>query len=178
MEKHKNNLNIGVSLFFGVVGASIVMFLVIFAAYFMLDLSFVSNASCGSTGEAAYCFFDDKWDSDTYLSIITEFYSTVITVLIFLVGVMAAFAYVVIRGSAMQQAEEEIEREVDRYFETGKAQERILRGMGEAWKGEVGSIQERLELIEDALMYNEILPETIGVDDESDEEEDDEKKAE
>ena len=111
--KNKTLGNIGVSTFFGAIGAIIALLVSVFAVYLFIDLSFLSSASCGAADDYVYCFFDEKWDSGTYLSTITGFYSTIITLLIALLGVVAGLAFIVIRSSALQQAEESIEKEVD-----------------------------------------------------------------
>ena len=156
--KNKAPRNIGASIFFGALGAFMALLFSAFAGYLFIDLSFLSSASCGAGDDHVYCFFDEKWDSGTYLSTITGFYSTIITLLFALLGVVAGLAFIVIRGSALQQAEESIEREVDRYFETNKAEEKIRKGLETVGSVELEKIGQRLEEIEVALEEAGLLP--------------------
>lgn len=72
--------------------------------YFFIDISFVKNASCGSNRAFQYCFFDKAWDSGEYLSAITTFYGTIITILIGFLAILATLAFLVVRISAGHHA--------------------------------------------------------------------------
>lgn len=136
MAEDNSKRHIAVSLFFGAMGALVVLLSVVFVGYLLIDFSFLPDASCGGSDDYVYCFFDDKWDSETYLSVVSGFYSTIITILIFLLGTVAALAFIVIRGSAFREAEEAMEKEVDRYFESSKAEGKIHK-----WLEKIGGIE-------------------------------------
>lgn len=157
MTDKKGKINNAVSAFFGAVGALVALLLAFLAGYIYIDFSFLPAASCGGSENYVYCFFSENWDSETYLSVVSGFYSTIITILIFLLGAVAALAFIVIRGSALQQAEEAIEKEVDRFFETSKAEEKIHEGLEKVGRIELGKIEVRLEVIEIALDEADIL---------------------
>lgn len=151
MKENKVTANIAVSIFSGAVGTFVALLLVIFAGYTFLDLSFLPASSCSKDDGLVYCFFDENWDSGTYLSVVTGFYSTIITILIALLGVVAALAYIVIRGSAFQRAEEAIEKEVDRYFERSSTEEKIHLALGKIEDARINRIEQSIEEIEIAI---------------------------
>lgn len=91
------------------------------ALYLFVDLDFVKNAQCGSQLGLNYCFFDEKWDSGEYLSAITTFYGTIITILTGFLAVIATLAFLVVRTSAGHHAKEAMEGEVERYFASNAA---------------------------------------------------------
>lgn len=157
MAENKKLPIIAISVFFGAVGSFMAMLLTAFAVYIFIDLSFLSNASCADDQGFIYCFFDDQWDSETYLSALTGFYSTIITVLIGLMGVIAAFAFFAIRGSTLQQGEEVIEKEVDRYFKSEQSDVKLQKSIEAVGLNETENIKLRLEEIEIALVEAEIL---------------------
>ena len=156
MEENKTSTSIATSVLFGAVGAFAALLVAVFAGYIILDFSFLPAASCGGNDDYVYCFFDKNWDSGTYLSVITEFYSTIITVLMGLLGTVAAFAFFAIRGSAFQRAEETIEKEVERYIDTDKAKDIIHRSLETIENVELDKINLRLDEIEVALEEAEI----------------------
>lgn len=156
MEEKKGTTNIAVSIFFGAVGAFAVLVLAVFSGYWVLDLSFLPAASCGKGDDYVYCFFDDVWDSATYLSIVTSFYSTVITVLIALMALVAGLSYIAIRSSYFQRGEETIEKEVVRFFKTDEGKMKIREGLGTIEEIDKENIELRFEVIEVALEEAEI----------------------
>lgn len=157
----RNSKSVAISTLAGAIGATVVLVLVAFVGYLFLDLSLLSSTSCGRGDEYIYCFFDDDWDSGTYLSVITSFYSTVITVLLGLLGAVAAFTFFAIRSSAFQQAEETIANEVDRFFTTDmRAKEVVRDGVQQVAEGEFKQIIRRLEKIETELEEQGLL--TVG----------------
>ncbi|MBT3306739.1 MAG: hypothetical protein HN377_09680 [Alphaproteobacteria bacterium] len=125
-EESKNWTNIAVSVSFGAVGAFGAMVFAIFVASRFFDFSFLQEASCREGDNYIYCFFDKKWDSGTYLSIITSFYSTVIAVLIGLLGAVVAFAYITIKGTSHQWVEDVAEKAIGRYFEKNEFHEQVF----------------------------------------------------
>lgn len=150
--------------FLGGLAALLITFLIV---YHFFDFHFIENASCGEGKALAYCFFDKQWNSSTYLSIITSFYSIVIAMLIGLLGAVAAFAFLSIRTSALRQAEGDIEKQVDIYFEQTKAEEKIQKGLKQLGNVEIEKLGNRLEAIEIALEEAGLLPEeTLGTKDE------------
>lgn len=109
----------------GGAGALAALVFFCFFVYLFIDVSFISDAQCGDLGSTRYCFFDKDWDSSTYLSTITSFYSTLITVIVGFLAVVAAFAFLVIRSSARHHAQDAMEMEVQRFFQTASSVERI-----------------------------------------------------
>jgi hypothetical protein len=107
--------------FAGVVGGIAATLAIVLALYLFVDIDFVKNASCGSKGTFHYCFFDKDWDSGEYLSAITTFYGTIITILIGFLAILATLAFLVVRVSAGHHAQEAMEGEVERYFASNAA---------------------------------------------------------
>ena len=162
----RSTLNIAVTVLSGAVGAFAVLLLAVLVGYWTLDLSFLPTASCGKGDDLVYCFFDDRWDSETYLAIITNFYSTIITVLLALIALVAGVAYMAIRSSAFQRAEETIEREVVRFFKTDEGNIKIRKGLEAIGVTEYEKTRLRLDVIEVALEEADIPFEKLRLDDE------------
>lgn len=114
-----------VCLLAGIVGGAITILCALLIIYIFIDIDFIKNAQCSSVGRYNYCFFDSAWDSAEYLSTITSFYSSIITLLIGLLAVIATLAFLVIRASAKHHVQETLESEVQRYFETRAASQLI-----------------------------------------------------
>lgn len=164
-------IHTSVSIVSGAIGATLALFLIILIGYIFIDFSFLKDSSCTETAEFTYCFFDKAWDSGTYLSAVTSFYNTIITVLMGLLAVVAAFAFLTIRASAFQRGEETIEKEVERYFGTDRAEDKVRKTLEPAVSTAVvteldtsvnvalDNVIRRLEEIEVALAEAELLPE-------------------
>ncbi len=105
----------------GVAGGIFATLSIILSIYVFVDVDFVNNASCGSRGNFHYCFVDEAWDSGAYLSAITTFYGTIITILIGVLAILATLAFLVVRTSAGHHAQEAMEGEVERYFASNAA---------------------------------------------------------
>lgn len=158
---------LAVNSLFGAIGSLLALFAAVAISFWFIDFSILNTASCGEIDQLVYCFFDEKWDSETYLSAITDFYSTIITIIIGLLGVVAAFSYLTIRSSTLQKTEEATEQEVRRYFETIKAEEQLYRASQRAKDSQVNEINVRLEEIEVALYEAGILIDgELGAEDE------------
>ena len=114
-------VNFWICFFAGVSGGIAATLAIVLALYHFIDIDFVKNASCGSQGTLHYCFFDKDWDSGEYLSAITTFYGTIITILIGLLAILATLAFLVVRTSAGHHAQEAMEGEVERYFASNAA---------------------------------------------------------
>jgi len=105
----------------GLAGGTVATLLIVLALYLFVDVEFVKNAKCGGTGTFQYCFFDKNWDSGEYLSAVTTFYGTIITILIGFLAILATLAFLVVRISAGHHAQEAMEGEVERYFASNSA---------------------------------------------------------
>jgi large-conductance mechanosensitive channel len=110
-----------VCFFAGVVGGIVATLAIVLILYLFVDIDFVKNATCGVDGKFHYCFFDKAWDSGEYLSAITTFYGTIITILIGFLAILATLAFLVVRISAGHHAQESMEGEVERYFASNAA---------------------------------------------------------
>lgn len=142
----------------GVFGGVFASLSIVLFIYNFIDIDFVQNAKCGQNGSFHYCFFDEAWDSGEYLSAITTFYGTIITILIGLLAVLATLAFLVVRTSAGHHAQEAMENEVERYFGSNAAVESIQRKVGQITKERVSqetkALESRLEAITVALEEN------------------------
>lgn len=98
---------------------SFFLIIIIILAYHFIDLKFISISSCAR--EADYvmgriCFYSSKWDDSTYITAITSFYSTIITILISVQAIITWISFVVIKNSHKRVIEEEIRSELPNYF--------------------------------------------------------------
>lgn len=131
----------------GVVGGLIATICVVIMLFWFVDVDFIKNANCGSKNGFNYCFFDDKWDSGEYLSAITTFYASLITILIGLLAVLATLAFLVVRASASHQSQEVMEAEVARYFASAVAERWIDKRLSELSETKASELTIRLETV-------------------------------
>lgn len=110
----------------GVIGTLITLIILALAVHHYIDPSFLTNYLVKNTqGGYTVYFFDEVWDSETYLSIITTFYATIITILVTLLGAVAALAIFAIKGASLEKTEEVAEKEVRRFFGKSSTDDRI-----------------------------------------------------
>lgn len=127
-------------LFCAVVTAILVISLA--ALYFKINVNvnFLSNTACQQvkaapfSKEYTFCFYGSEWDEGTYLSSITSFYSTLITVLIAAQSLVSALAFVVIKASNKRIVEEEVESELPKYFNTVAAVNQVREFVNDSTK--------------------------------------------
>ena len=93
------------------------------------DVTYIDMSDCPEGIDAKYCFAAGNWDSETYLAIITDFYSVIIAVLFAALGVLSVSAFLVIRGTARHLAEQELEAVVASYFATTVAERQIEKAI-------------------------------------------------
>ena len=89
------------------------------------EYRFISDDHCYLIGEETFCVFKGDWDNDAYISVIASFYETVITIIILLLTIVSAFAYMVVKSNISQHATEEIERLLPEYFERGPGYKKV-----------------------------------------------------
>lgn len=117
----------------------------------VIDIRFVSEAACHHVdtsnilGKYTYCFYGQDWDEEAYLSAISGFYSTLIAVLIAVQALISILAFVVVRASNRSAIEEEIEKELPRYFDTVKSVDRVKSFVEVASKASVADQYAQME---------------------------------
>jgi hypothetical protein len=152
----KNKSNVLIAFFAGIGGALLTLLLAFYIGYHLINFSFLTQTSCGEDGKFIYCFFDKDWNSEGYLSVITSFYTTIITILIALLGAFAAFSFITIRSSALQKAEAEIEKEVNKYFSTSRAEKRISQELRKIDDRKIKELKGQISEIRGVLEENGI----------------------
>ena len=118
----------------------------------VVDIKFLKDTSCSKVNLLTYCFYDTKWDSGTYLSTITSFYTTLITFLIAIQALVSWLAYAVIKNSHKNHIEESIEGELPRYFSTLNARKLINLELIEAVKQETRILEGRLSNAQEEIL--------------------------
>lgn len=142
----------------GIVGALVAALAIGLIVYWWTDFRFLRQDACGVYNGAAFCVLDDRWDTETYLSTISAFYGTIITVLIGLLAFVAAFAFFAVRASALSHAEDKVAEEVHRYFSDSKSgDERITAILAELSKVRNQSLSSRVDNIETQLSEQGLL---------------------
>lgn len=135
-----------VCMLLGAMGTLITLIILALVTHHYTDSSFLNNYFIKNTqGGYAVYFFDKEWDSETYLSIITNFYAFIITIIVALLGVVAAFAFFAIRGASLDKTEEVAEKEVRRFFEKATTEGRIKDFLKEMVEDEVDEKTEKLD---------------------------------
>lgn len=108
-----------------IVGAIIVNVTIFTVVNYFFDFNFITKYNCGETLSIHYCLFNSEFNKDSYLSIISNFYNTVITVLLALSAILATLAFVVIKESAKQHTLDAVSIELEKYFAGDKSQKDI-----------------------------------------------------
>lgn len=150
-----SNRRCNLSIFlYGFAGSSaaILLFVVLITVFF-LKFSFLNGSSCWNGSYFHFCFIDERWDSETYLSIISSFYGTIIGFLTLILGAVVGLAYVVIRGAATESAKDAIREKVEDFFESVKFQELVEESLNDAT---IGNIKMDISKIREVFNDNEI----------------------
>ena len=161
-------ISIGLCVTFGAIGAVLALLVAFIILYLLVDVSFVIKAlDSNSPGGGKVYFFDESWNDETYLSVITGFYTALITILIALMGVVAAFAIFMIKGASLEKIEETTEKEVKVYFEKASTLDVINKLLGILQIERITKLEDRIVKIEQDLEVENTLPEyKLGVEDE------------
>lgn len=153
----------------------LVGFLALFAMH-MVDFSFLSDAACRKvettrfSSEFTFCFYGSDWNEETYLSAVSGFYSTLVSVLVAVQALISWLAFTVIRNSNKQSISEEVEREVPFFFRTKDAdkllQETLMaisvKAAKEAIKGLRTDDDKATEALQNAV-YEDLKPSVEGL---------------
>ena len=141
---------------------------VIFYRFQWVDFHLLSSIDCEPLKEGrTICFFDNenKWNSDTYLSTITSFYSTIITILLAVLTLLSVVAFLVIRSSSIESAERRAEKIVEKYIGSSEFRDmlsnEVTKSVKEATEENLNKISVRLELVENVLLDKGILEEPL-----------------
>lgn len=142
----------------------------------MVDVKFLTDVACQDFGPSkfvpkfTYCFYDEEWDSETYLAAITSFYTTLITVLIALQALISWVSFIVIRNSNKQEIESEVEKELPNFFRNKNSDTVIKEALQDNMKREVlrvvkdraDSEDEAVDGLQDSV-YNQVLPQLTDI---------------
>jgi len=97
-------------------------------------------------------------DQNSYLAIITNFYGTLVTVLIFVLSLMSVFAFVFIRSNTVAHVGEKVEEFVPTYFKDGAGYgvleatiTKIETPLGEKIREDYRALYDKVDVIEFAL---------------------------
>lgn len=137
----------------------------------MVDVKFLTDVACQDFGPSkyvpkfTYCFYDEEWDSETYLAAITSFYTTLITVLIALQALISWVSFIVIRNSNKQEIESEVEKELPNFFRSKNSDTVIKEALQDNMKREISkAINKQRDSEDEAFdglqesVYNQVLP--------------------
>ncbi|MEP0503330.1 MAG: hypothetical protein ABJD13_02475 [Paracoccaceae bacterium] len=142
----------------------------------IVDIKFLEDVACqrqqgaGPFPTVSYCFYSEEWDSATYLSVISTFYTTLITVLIALQALISWISFIVIRNSNRQEIESEIEKEIPNFFRTRDA-DTILRNAlnenlasaAEAALKEARDYEDKAVEALQSSVYDDLIPQLAGM---------------
>lgn len=142
----------------------------------IVDIKFIKDAACQSyqatsgIPKFSYCFYSEEWDSATYLSTISTFYTTLITILIALQALISWISFIVIRNSNKQTIESEVEKELPNFFRR-RDSDTILQGALN--KNLVALAEDALNKARDyednaveglqSSVYNDLMPQLTGM---------------
>ena len=144
------------------VGLAALAFLHIF------DFAFLEDAACREVdaskyyNEFTYCFYGSDWDEEKYLATVSGFYSSLVAVLVAVQALISALSFVVIKTSNKGAIEEEVEKEVPKYFATVAAVDQVKGFVREtagsafdqkldALKNEITGLKGRLEELQEQV---------------------------
>ncbi len=120
------------SVFWGVITASVVLFVSFYLFNFFVDIKFISSSACLREQKIFFvegmtvCLLSDNWNDSTYLSAVTGFYSTVISLLIGILALTTWLSFAILRSSHKREIEQQVVEEVPHYL-GGEAGSQILQ---------------------------------------------------
>jgi hypothetical protein len=120
------------------VGLAALAFLHIF------DFAFLEDAACKEVEaskyykEFTYCFYGSDWNEETYLATVSGFYSSLVAVLVAVQAMISVLAFVVIKTSNKGAIEEEVEKELPKYFATVAAVDQVRGFVDESVRSALG----------------------------------------
>lgn len=97
--------------------------------WFMRQTAFYSAPNCSTISDVFYCYLNQggTWSDATYLQTITGFYTSVITILIAALAVVATFGAYTLKVSARAQIEQEIPSHISDYFDRDKGKDLLAK---------------------------------------------------
>lgn len=127
-------------LFLSVSGGFVAAIVTLIAAFFFMGkIGFISAIDCGDYLKVYLCFVDNgsAWGDSAYLQMITNFYTTIITVLIAALALVAALGAYTLRASSRFQIEQDLPGAVSDFFERERSRELLSKVV-------VPSVEEKL----------------------------------
>lgn len=121
---------------------------------------------CSSQPVNSYCGDPANWNSETYLSAITDFYSDIITVLVAIIGLIGVLGFLYIKSHTVSQLEDAVDKGLEKQSETIRYREQLENIVDDSVKTEIGTMLDRIEEIERVLVDEGFDLVTIGGTDE------------
>lgn len=89
------------------------------------DINFWSKDALKAIHGNNLCYFDEKWDSGTYLQTITSFYTTIITLLIAMQAIISWISFVIVKNSSKEAIDNSVEKELPRIMEQTSTERKL-----------------------------------------------------
>lgn len=130
-------------LFFCIAASLASSFLVFYIFYsYMVDSAFYDGESCLSLSNAQVCYFakNSVWSDSSYLQTITGFYTSIITVLIGIIAIVATVGAYTIKASIRAQAEQEMPLYVASHFDHVSGQNQVRSVVEDKMSAKINSL--------------------------------------
>lgn len=79
-------------------------------------INLIEPSNCIHNNIISACYFDKTWYSSNYLSTLTSFYNTIIVILITIITLIGALAFLSIKHSAKNQIDAQLPELTEDYF--------------------------------------------------------------
>lgn len=113
-EKKATNFRI---FLIAIVSNALTITILLLVCFIFFDAKFISLETCkleSNPNFKNFCFYSEKWNESTYISAVTSFYSTVITILVSLQALITWLSFIVIKNSHKNHIETEIQSNLPR----------------------------------------------------------------
>ena len=127
------------------------------------NISMMDRGNCFDLGDHSWCGVARPLDSAGLVSVLSDFYTNIIVILIAILALVTTLATISIRFSARQQIENELPDHTETFFESSKGTMRLeqvlvsqfsdMRKQVEDQEKFVNEILDRMSIIEDRLEW-------------------------
>lgn len=125
VENRFNILGFSICMIIGI--ASSVSTVILFVLYikFSGNTHLIQPSNCLFNDVVSACYFDRMWDSSSYLSALTSFYNTVIVVLLTVITLIGALAFLSVKHSAKSHVDAQLPSTTSDYFKSEDGQNKL-----------------------------------------------------
>lgn len=147
----------------GAASALIIVGIIYATTLFWPDNHLLETANCLYEGKLSFCYFDKDWNSSNYLSALTSFYNTIIVILIGLITLIGALAFLSIKHSAKSYAEAQLPILTKEHFQSTQGRNELAQIIEQQLKSIRQELTETRELINSEIESNSKINRSVSL---------------